>query len=110
MSGKFEGLTHTQWMILMPLLPELPYKFGRPRPDRRKLLNTILYVLISGCRWCDVPIGPQWAKRSTAHEYLGKWQQEGVMHRLKRGMLEVTELGHCIEWKTGSVDGSFSPW
>jgi len=110
MSGKFEGLTDIQWMILMPLLPELLYKFGRPRPDRRKLLNTILYVLITGSRWCDIPTGPQWAKRSTAHEYLGKWEQEGVMYRIKQGMLEVAELNGLIDWKKGSVDGSFSPW
>lgn len=109
MSGKFEGLSDIQWILLAPFLPELTYRFGRPRPDRRKLLNTILYVLITGCRWCDVPIGLQWAKRSTAHEYLGKWEQEGVLQRVKQGMLELAELNCLIDWQRGSVDGSFSP-
>ena len=77
MPGRFEGLTDEQWKMIDPLIPEEPYVFGRPHPDRRKLLNTILYVLITGCRWCDVPIGSQWAKRSTAHKYLGKWLIEG---------------------------------
>jgi len=110
MAGRFEGLSDPQWTLLEPFIPELIYKFGRPRPDRRKLLNTILYVLITGCRWCDVPIGPQWAKRSTAHEYLGKWEEEGVLYRIKQGMLELAELNLLIDWSRGSVDGSFSPW
>lgn len=50
---------------------------GRPNPDLRKVLNTILYVQITGCRWCDVPVGDRWAKRSTAHEWLGILQKDG---------------------------------
>ncbi|MCP5508284.1 MAG: hypothetical protein H7A37_08320 [Chlamydiales bacterium] len=32
---------------------------GRPNPDLRKVLNTILYVEITGCRWCGVSVGQQ---------------------------------------------------
>lgn len=110
MAGRFEGLTDEQWNMIDPLIPEEPYVFGRPHPNRRKLLNTILYVLITGCRWCDVPIGTQWAKRSTAHKYLGIWQIEGKWHRLKCALLEIAELQSLIDWSRGSVDGSFSPW
>jgi transposase len=28
---------------------------GRPRADDRRCLNVILYVLITGCRWNDLP-------------------------------------------------------
>jgi transposase len=27
----------------------------RPRADDRMVLNGILYVLTTGCRWCDMP-------------------------------------------------------
>jgi transposase len=110
MAGRFEGVTEDQWKVLNLLIPEEPYIFGRPHPDRRKLLNTILYVLITGCRWCDVPIGPQWGKRSTAHKYLGIWEANGVLRRLKQSLLEIAELESLIDWSRGSVDGSFSPW
>ena len=28
---------------------------GRPRADDRRTLNSILYVLTTGCRWMDMP-------------------------------------------------------
>lgn len=109
MSGRFEGLSDFQWEILSPCIPELKYTFGRPRPNSRYLMNTILYVLITGCRWCDVPIGAEWGKRSTAHEYLSKWSQDKTLWRLQQAMLEIAELVGMIDWTRGSVDGSFSP-
>lgn len=110
MAGRFDGLKEEEWNMIAPLIPEEPYVFGRPHSDRRKILNTILYVLITGCRWCDVPVGPQWGKRSTAHDYLRIWQASGVLHRLKQALLEMAELASLIDWSRGSVDGSFSPW
>ena len=109
MAGKFDGLTDAQWEIISDYIPDVPYVFGRPHPQPRKLLNTIFYVLITGCRWCDVPVGPQWGKRSTAHEYLGKWKSDGTMDSLRRAMLELADLNGMIDWRRGSVDGSFSP-
>ncbi|RME57441.1 transposase, partial [Candidatus Parcubacteria bacterium] len=43
--------------MLEPLFPAPPAKRGRGMPPvpRRHALNTILYVGITGCRWCDVP-------------------------------------------------------
>jgi len=32
-----------------------PRRMGRPRADDRKVLNGILYVLRTGCRWKDMP-------------------------------------------------------
>ena len=87
MSGRFLGVTDTQWNIIRSLLPNPPKRVGRPNPDLRKVLNTILYVEITGCRWCDVPIGDQWAKRSTAHEWLGHLQEIGTWERIKNGIL-----------------------
>lgn len=109
MAGRFEGLSNIQWEMISPFVPELKYTFGRPRPKPRYILNTILYVLITGCRWCDVPVGPQWAKRSTAHEYLKKWHEDGSFDRLRRAMLEIAEFVGAIDWSGGAVDGSFSP-
>jgi transposase len=66
-----------------------------PHTPFRQIVNTLLYVLITGCRWCDLPRGPQWASKSAAHRWLQRWQAE------ERGM---------IHWQYGAVDGSFSPW
>lgn len=109
--GRFEGMSDAQWAVLQPLLPSEPEKRGKgmPHADWRQVVNTILYVLITGCRWCDVPQGPQWAPRSTAHRWLGCWQREGVWQRVLNGILATAELAGRIDWVQASVDGSFSP-
>lgn len=109
MGGRFEGLYDSQWNMIKGLLPESYRRVGRPNPDLRKVLNTILYVEITGCRWCDVPVGQQWAKRSTAHEWLGNLQDTGTWERIKNGILSMADLANLIDWEKGAVDGSFSP-
>ena len=108
--GRFNGLSDAEWEILKDGFPEEPRRRGRPHPNSRRVLNSILYVLITGCRWCDLPIREDWAPRSTAHEWLGIWSETGVLDRLKLMILNHADLRHLIDWRYGAVDGSFSPW
>ncbi len=75
----------------------------------RNVLNTQLYVLITGCRWCDIPRGEQWASKSAAHRWLKRWYEDGTLEKLKERILAVAEEKGIIDWKYGAVDGSFSP-
>lgn len=109
MSGRFEGISDMQWNIIKPLLPVFPKRVGRPNPDLRRVLNTILYIEITGCRLCNVPVGEKWAKRSTAHEWLGHLERAGVWERVKNGILCIADLAKMIDWTKGAIDGSFSP-
>ena len=81
---------------------------GQPRADRRTVLNSILYILITGCRWCDIPKETQFGARSTSHRWFEKWKQNGTLERLKQGMLSIAQLNEMIDWESSSVDGSFS--
>src|SRR6516225_2845359 len=47
-------LTDRQWAFIRPYLPA-PARTGRPRADDRCTIEGILYVLITGCRWQDLP-------------------------------------------------------
>src|SRR3954451_13149596 len=51
------SLTDRQWAVIEPLLPVRdPRHGGRPlKFDRRLILDTILYVLRTGCAWRLVP-------------------------------------------------------
>ena len=113
MAGRFEGLSDEEWQLFEDLFtprPRVPGQAGRPPTSKRKVLNTCLYVLITGCRWCDVPIGDEWAPRSTAHENLGKWRDDGTLEELEARILGLAETEKLIGWEFGAVDGSFSPW
>jgi transposase len=79
----FQGLSRLQWALIKHLFPKPPSnKFGRKDLSPKRVMNTILWVLITGARWIDAPFGPKWAPRSTAHEWLGKWQQSGLFERV----------------------------
>jgi putative transposase len=53
-------LTDAQWAFLEPLLPK-PKKRGRPPTDRRRILNSILYVIKGGIQWRLLPVNfPPW--------------------------------------------------
>jgi transposase len=69
MAGTFEGLSDLEWKLFADLLPPAPTKRGRgmPHTPLRNVVNTLCYVLITGCRWCDLRRGPQWASKSAAH-------------------------------------------
>jgi len=111
MSGRFEGLSDSEWKLSEYLLPPEPAKRSRgmPHVPFRCVLNTLLYILITGCRWCDVPEGVQWASKSSAHRWLKRWEKDGTYDRLKAGILGIADENGLISWESGAVDGSFSP-
>jgi transposase len=51
---EFRELSDEEWEIIKPLLPPKA-NVGRPRIDDRLVVNGILYVLVTGCRWMDLP-------------------------------------------------------
>ena len=55
MSGRFEGLSDLEWKLFEDVMTvgEKRGK-GMPHAPFRHVLNTLMYVLITGCRWCDV--------------------------------------------------------
>ena len=110
MAGKFTGLTDAQWVVMAPLLPEQPEKAGKGRPHAsfRDILNTILWILITGARWIDVPGGKGFGTRSTSHRWLGIWETDGTWANIKALLMgQAHELG-LIDWTRSSVDGSFA--
>lgn len=72
---EFRELTDEQWQFIEPLLPSYARE-GRPRADDRRTINAILYVLITGCRWMDLP--ERYGPKSTAHDRLKNWEKLGV--------------------------------
>ena len=111
MAGRFAGLSDLEWQLFADLFPA-PLKRGRGMPPTpfRKVVNTLLYVLITGCRWCDLPRGVQWASKSAAHRWLKHWQRDGTLTAMQARLLGIAEERGMIQWQYGAVDGSFSPW
>jgi len=101
MAGRFKGLSDLEWRLFEDLLPQIPEKRGRGMPHIpfRQVLNTQLYVLITGCRWCDIPRGQQSASKSSAHRWLKRWYEDRTLEKLKQRILAVAEEKGLINWE-----------
>jgi transposase len=79
-------LIDDQWTIIEPLLPpEKPG--GRHREvDLREIVNTIRYVLRTGCPWEYLP--HDLAAKSTAHGYFMRWGADGTLQRITDALRE----------------------
>jgi transposase len=111
MAGRFEGLSDLEWRLVEDVCPPAPPKRGRRMPHApfRTVLHTLLYVLITGCRWCDIPRGPQWASKSATHRWFQRWQADGTLAAVQARMLGVAEERGMIQWEYGAIAGAFSP-
>ena len=67
-------LTDEEWALVEPLLPP------ERRVSRREVLNTILYVLTTGCQWRMLPT--DLTPKSTAHDYYIDWLLDGTLARI----------------------------
>jgi transposase len=63
------------------------------------VLNGILYVLTTGCRWMDMPL--EYGSYKTAWRRLKKWKDEGVWDRILREYGMVSVDSSTVEAKKG---------
>ena len=87
---EFRELSDFGWGVVRPFLPPRS-RVGRPRADDRMVLNGILYVLTTGCRWMDMPL--EYGSYKTAWRSLKRWQDEGVWDRIFRALASIREHG-----------------
>lgn len=74
-------LTDEQWKKLEPLIPHPPRRAdgrGRPWNDRRKVMEGILWILVSGARWKDLHRGT-YPPYQTCHRWFQRWREGGVL-------------------------------
>jgi transposase len=86
--GYATSLTDGQWAVIEPLLPvRNPRHGGRPlKYDRRLILNTILYVLRTGCAWRHVP--HDLAPWDAAYRWFAAWSADGTWRRVHDALRE----------------------
>src|SRR2546421_10514891 len=73
-------LTDRQWDCIKDLIP--PAKSGgRPRElDMRRVVNALLYLLVTGCQWRMLPREyPAW---QSVYTYFGQWRDDGTGPRI----------------------------
>ena len=86
-SSRYDSsLTDGQWAQIEPLLPvRNPRHGGRPlKFDRRLILDTILYVLRTGCSWRLVP--HDLAPWDAAYRWFRAWSADGTWRQVHEAL------------------------
>ena len=111
MAGRFEGLSERAWRLLVDLIPPEPTTRGRGMPPTpfRQVVQTVLYLLITGCRWCETPRGPRSASKSAAQRWWQRWQADGTLATMQARVLGLAEARGMMHWAYGAIDGACSP-
>jgi transposase len=97
-------ITDEQWQKIEPHLSKQG-KMGRPRADDRRTLEAILYVLVSGCRWVDLP--QEYGNHVTAWRRLQTWSKDGSLAKVWQYLLLELERRGGIDMNRCSLDGSY---
>ena len=102
-------LTDDQWFLIEDLFPESqPSPLGgRPRHSSRDCLEGILFVLLTGCRWKDLP--RSFPSKSVCHQRFMLWVTTGVFQRAWRRLLELKDDLRQLDLDTLLGDAKFIP-
>ncbi len=91
--GAGQALTDDQWRLLQPLVP--PAKpGGRPRrTDMRRMLDSLFYVLRTGCQWRHLPPPPAFLPWPTVYGYFRAFLDAGVWESMRHHLVVMLREG-----------------
>ena len=94
--------------IAYPMLPpekESGPLGGRPRITHRTVLKVIWFVLVTGCRWKDVP-HEMGCCGETARTRLQAWERAGIWGNLHRALLTMLNQEKQLDLKIAIIDST----
>ncbi|MBK8091160.1 MAG: transposase [Verrucomicrobiaceae bacterium] len=93
-AGYDSDLSDAEWELIKPIIYPANAKRGRGRlrdaDSARACLDTIRYVLKTGCQWSMIP--KTLAPRSTSHDALSRWTEQGLWPKLNEALCTKTRL------------------
>lgn len=94
--------------LARPMLPEekeIGSQGGRPRTTHRTVLKVIWFVLVTGCRWKDVP-QEMGCCGETARTRLQAWERDGIWNQLHRLLLTMLNHEKQLHLETAIIDST----
>ncbi|MGC9164297.1 MAG: transposase [Thermoprotei archaeon] len=77
---EFRELSNVEWNIIKTLLPPKPKRGRKVSSDDGSLINGILYVITTGCRWREMP--RKYGSYVTAWRRLRRLQELGIWEKI----------------------------
>ena len=97
-------LSDAQWKRIKRLLPQ-PKRLGRPRVNEREVINGILYVLTTGCRWEDMPHDID-ASYQTCNRRLLEYQRRRIWQKILADLMKEADRKGLINLNNAYRDAS----
>jgi transposase len=97
---EFRELSDGEWEIVRPLLPRAGV--GRPRIDDMLIINGILYVLVTRCRWMDLPA--RYGSYKTCWDRFRRWSVMGVWSKVLETLTATRYLNRRLSLDKVAVD------
>jgi transposase len=104
---RFEEVDDGLWDLIKPFMPPRKSRTGRPRADLRRTFNGVLYVLITGCKWSDVP--EKYGAYVTAWRLFRRLKETGALEEAFSVMVSKSYLGGKFDLGICSVDTTTIP-
>jgi transposase len=99
-------LNQSQYNFLASSLPEPPHRPGRPAKPNDELLNGILFILKTGCRWQDIPASVCSHHYSSCWRRLRFWQKHRHLKKSWQQILLLLDHEGQIDLSLGNLDGT----
>lgn len=97
-------LTDEQWDLIADLFPA-PAKTGRPRTDRRQVVDAMLWIMRAGAPWRDLP-ADDYGPWETIYGLFNAWNADGTLDKiLRRLQANVIDAGDLDE-QLWCIDGT----
>ena len=92
------------WDEIVSVLPkEKPENtIGRPIVPYRKVMDSIIYVLRTGCQWKTLP--KEYGSGSTCHRIFQEWVQLYIFRRIWTKLLKTYDDKKGIRWNWQALD------
>lgn len=95
------------WKLIEPLLPVRPAGRSGPKPmDDRLVLQGILFVLVTGIGWEDLPQELGFGSGMTCWRRLRDWQAAGVFDALHQVLLAECHAAGLVNFDRVIADAS----
>lgn len=100
-------LSDEQWEAIAPIIPGKRARRGRPRAGARRTLDGILYILMTGKPWEEVP--RQYGSPATCWRRMQEWMADGTWERIWQAYVGTLDDTGRSAWADALLAGHFVP-
>src|SRR5947209_8175366 len=98
-------ISQTQYDWLAAALPKPTYRTGHPPIPNDELLNGILFVLKTGCRWQDIPPSVCNHGYASCWRRFNFWRKRGALKLVWHHILGLLDHEGQLDLSLGNLDG-----